>query len=1135
MDTKEIHPNESEKGFFKRLLRSLKKKEWKPSIEQSITANNVSGSVYQAGGSITLNVNADKVLLEKLLKGKEPGDETFIMLLEEKACDCQKSLVRGNTDNVRAICESLCIATYESCPDTLRNRFKYYRFLLSVFDGEDSETQEKCKSVLKGDYSDRANILLERIDTLNQINYSELKTFVEEEQVCILTLLFNKGLSDSITSIYDGLSADEKKSLPEYWKYYVGLSLFNAQHYKESSEILRQVYEGNYYEGLVKNTSIIIFSYLAELQEITRNLSKGLGTKEALIEVFEQYKKIKDKGNFSEAIKRQECLVAGVELQTVLNINPEEFWDLYNNYPVQIQNDPQLLNLLGTYYEVKQDYQNVYDTYSQLDWRHEDLFLFKLMYSRFVCADYKKIITLYEEAGDIAKSARVYGLWLCAISELYPERFEDEFKSAVLNIGDNYEDLFALTLSLRNEETKLFEAYVYPKVEQLSNGIIKSTDNVKVGYAGLLIQFGHGDEALNILKAIENPGIIDDQLGMEFYKNLYYYKAWDEEKKLAFEDDLHQTVVANAKTVKESISDWFIENGIVKANFLTIKINCLYERGKIIETIDKSKELYDMTSDEYVAANIISLLSQRRNSSKGDYRKYADLLQDSNNLRCLMASAVGYESIGDYEKAGFQAYKALYKLNGIDDYEVFDSYFGLHNRMMAYHNDDTYEKERIEGSVVVTLKESIDVDSAGEAPDVMQICLDCEESIADYSGNGRNKSMGIEHYAPKDSLYIWLSGKKIGDQVTIEGKKYNVIEILDRYFYASRYVFSKIIDSNGRSKILVKTIKTEDIDDMRRELVNFLNSEENLSAREGRKNLMDMYHHIGNEMGIPIESINSCDYTEYLEVIRELLFVKDQALYAGEASIYEGYEGKYVLTLPSLAVLFIMSCDNLYDRMKDKLLIPESLKSFIREQIGKNTEIEKISPGKLITTNDGKMIMLQNDVTIVDIWRQMYEFCNTLETVEVSNEERSSFNLIKDVDSEKFFSKMKYDDCQFDAFILAKNNNLVLIMDDLFFRRLAEYSGIHTTNSMFVLYSDNSDEAYDAAEKLSKTNYILTPILYKDAKSGERFWKNLLHGKIKTVVYGQQFRLIYERARHMISAYGTGNDIGLSTVVETMD
>lgn len=298
---------------------------------------------------------------------------------------------------------------------------------------------------------------------------------------------------------------------------------------------------------------------------------------------------------------------------------------------------------------------------------------------------------------------------------------------------------------------------------------------------------------------------------------------------------------------------------------------------------------------------------------------------------------------------------------------------------------------------------------------------------------------------------------------------------------------------------------------------------------------MDMYHHIGSEMGLPIESINSCDYTEYLEMVRELLFVEDQALYAGEARIYEDYEGKYVLTLPSLAVLFILSCENLFEGIKDKLLIPESLKSFIREQISKNTDTEKISPGKLVATNDGNMIILQKDVAMVDTWRRMYDFCNTIDAVEMSDEERSSFSLVVDVDSEKFFSKMKYDDCQLDAFILAKKNDSVLIMDDLFFRRLAEYSGIHTTNSMFVLYSDDSDEAYDTAEKLSRTNYILTPILYKGTKSGEEFWKNLLHGKIKRVVYGQQFRLIYERAQQMVNTYGTGNDIGISTVVETMD
>ncbi len=93
MGTNEIYPKESEKGFFKGLLRSFKKKDHKHGIEQSITANNMSGSVYQAGGNITLNVNANKDLLEELLKGKERDNETFLMLLEEKAHDCKKALI----------------------------------------------------------------------------------------------------------------------------------------------------------------------------------------------------------------------------------------------------------------------------------------------------------------------------------------------------------------------------------------------------------------------------------------------------------------------------------------------------------------------------------------------------------------------------------------------------------------------------------------------------------------------------------------------------------------------------------------------------------------------------------------------------------------------------------------------------------------------------------------------------------------------------------------------------------------------------------------------------------------------------------------------------------------------------------
>lgn len=617
----------TEKGIIKRLLRRLtSKKDSNPDgVQQMITANDVNGSVFVAGRDI-ININgADPDLIEKinLLVGKasegKEENEALVLLLNEKADECRKAILRNGIDKAKSICESLCITTFEGCPDELREEIKYYRYLIAILNSESTEILNQCKSVLKIPYCDRAEYLNGLFETSDTVDLKDILSFEETDQVTVLTVLFNQGAFQRILDAYDKFSKDEKSALPPYWKYFVGLALFNAQRFEESADLLQQVHKCKFYDTFIRQDAVIIYAYLAKLQETTRQLSLGYGSKDRLIKLYADYGKIKADTDFARAICGQESLVAGVELQTVLNISIEDFWATYSKYPGAIQNDPWIVNLLGTYYELKGDYQNVYDTYSQLDGKHNDLYLFKLMYSKFVLSEYGEITRLYEEADDSVRSARVQGLWLCGLEETSPERFETELKRLLVSAGDNYDDIFALTLCIKNDDRKLFEELIYPNIESLLDMIVKASDNTKVGYAGVFIQFGHGADALKVLKSIEHPGMIDDMLGMEFYQNLYFYKPWDASDIDPSEEVNEKTFLADDVSIREKIADWFIDNDIIKANFLTIKINCLYDRGKIIETLEKSKELYEITKDDAVAANIISLLSQRRVSSREDY------------------------------------------------------------------------------------------------------------------------------------------------------------------------------------------------------------------------------------------------------------------------------------------------------------------------------------------------------------------------------------------------------------------------------------------------------------------------------------------------------------------------------------
>lgn len=865
---------------------------------------------------------------------------------------------------------------------------------------------------------------------------------------------------------------------------------------------------------------------------ITVNILKGKPEKGLLKDVYNEYKEFKSScEGFDIAIKGNEALVAAIELQTILNIDIDEFWDAYNGSSSEIRKSIKVINLLGTYYELKNDQKNVFDTYSQLDWRHEDIYLFKMMYSRLLEKNYEDMLRLYNEADEVTHCARVRGLYLLAIREKNPNVYEELFFNELENCNQDIEQIFAISFSLSLEEDSKFEEVIYPKIKGLFSDILASSDDIKVGYAGLFLRYGHAIDALEVLNSKQVPTIIDDGIAGEFYYNLYHCKFL-----IAERNDVTSVSLDNESS-KEKIADWFILHNILVPQFLTVKINCLYDRNKWLSALEHSKKLYDLTEDKSVAANIIGLLHQLKSDDYLSYGKYASILSMSNEPRNLIAAAVAYEAVGKYTEADLNCYKALYILNGEDDYEIYDSCFGLHNSMLAKHNNDTINKEIISGNVVVMLKANVDtINTICESEQYLEVCLDSEDWAEDYATE-RNHSLGVDHCCSKDSLYLWLQGKRKGDYIEYHGKKYCIIDIIDRNSYCSRYVFNKVIEGREKSSIPITTIQFADIEDLKKQLMEFENSNDRKNARQTTENLLDMYHFKNRSIGLPIEALISCNYDEYLELVSELLYSEDQALYSGDTIVYENYSGKYVLTLSSLAVLSQLNILDILERLSKEFVLPMSLKMFIKNQIERISDQEQISPGKLLASPTGNITFIERSPDILNKWKKIYEICESIESIEITDKERTDFKLFDKYDGEALFIKMKFDICQMDSLILAKREHAVVVIDDLFFRHISEINGICATNFAFMLYQIEKEKAAEIAMNMSKTNYITTLLIYFDIDSCKKFWNNLLNGKIKRQLYGQRFAEIFKPKdlSYTTNEVDTEDHSGLSTITEIID
>lgn len=1117
-------------GILYRLLRFLKgKKSNQDNASQNVVATNISNTtIIQIG-----NVTADEGTLEKICEAVTSKQPAILgKLLEEKAEECRDAVLKGDIEKAKSICQAVCISAFEGCNNDIRKKFQFYRFLLSVITKEEVGIRKQCEEVLSEEYVEIASFISGLFNNVQSADIKNLTSYNEEVQVCVLDILFTNGQFDRICDLYKSLSTSGVE-LSFFWFYYTGLSLFNQSNYEEAQILLEKAYTNKRYVSLVKHDSIKIYSMIAKIMDVTIRISQGKCKKEQLEDVYNKYKEFKSScEDFDKAIEGNKAFVVAIELQTILNINVDNFWDAYNSSDLEVRKSAQVINLLGTYYERINDQKNVFDTYSQLDWRHEDVYLFKLMYSRLSEQNYKDILRLYDDADEIAHSARVRGLRLVAIKEINPREYNEQFLKELENCNEDIEQIFAISLSLKAEEGNMFNEIIYPKVKRLLPDILISADNVKVGYAGLFLNYGYATDSLEVLDSLQVPAIIDDTLAMEFYHDLYYYKdSISEQNNITH-------VLLDDESPKEKVADWFISHGILVPSFLTVKINCLYDRNKWLSALEHSKNLYDLTNDETVAANIISLLHQVKSDDSLSYEKYASILSYSSKPRSLMASAVAYEAVGKYTEADLQSYKALYVLNEKEDYEIYDSYFSLHNSMLAKHNDDIIDKNIVSGNVVVKLKLNIDADTinmAYEGEQYLDVCLDSENWTEEY-GLERNHSFGIEHYGSKDSLYLWLQGKRRGDEVEYQGKKYCIIEIIDRNFYCSKYVFNKVIEGREQSSIPITTIQFTNIEDLKKQFMEFENSDARKNASQARENLINMYHHKKDFIGIPIEAINSCNYEEYLELVGELLYLEDQALYSGNAVIYSNYDGKYVLTISSLAVMSQLSVLDVLQKLSDEFVVPQSVKMLIKKQIEGISEQEQISPGKLHTSSDGNMTLIKRSPEIFNMWKKMYEICEGIESVEVTDIERAEFKLLGNYDAEALFMKTKCDICQMDALIIAQRENAIVVLDDFFFRIISEASGIHVTNFTFMLYQIEREQAAEIAMNMSKTNYITTPLIYLDVESGKKFWNNLLKGKIKRQIYGRQFSSLHQKDLfYTTNETGQGNYGGLSTVMEMMD
>ena len=998
-------------------------------------------------------------------------DNTHIIiheLLKEKIERCKDIVFNLEFSKLESELERMSKIGADSGP------IHFYRILLAAhnkedFTGEITNLTEELK--------EQAYWLKSFVRNTREISIDEYTGLSAEIQIAALDHLFSSHHWNWIVKLYEGRERVAKEAL-KMFDYHVALSQFNIGECDKAHKILSSMFS-QYHEQIFHFYDICSLLHKAN-REYIFGVENSVNTiKELLGELDTVREQVK------ERIKCNEPMIAVLEMQACFNIGATEKLYLdqararYENYSAEIKANHGVRFFSGLCFEMAGDLEHASQLFSECAWRSEEMVASRYLTSLIYGQKYIEAVSAFDDMEETAKTPRIEAIYLLALYRMKDADYKDKLRKVVDKCEHSLSDL--LLIGIYVEDSSVFDEFVLPKLKPMIPVSLRETDiKDKVGLLALLAHNNQLDLMEHVLDSIQDINIINRFVIRDIYKCLF--KVANKE----YEARRHNQIAENDLRTVEKIADRFIEGGILKKDYTQIKLLCASANDMVFSMLKYSKELFEYTRDISTARNIVALLCERNANKVEEYEPYLTVLMESEDPGNSMAVAYAMEKLGRMEGADYYAYKAIYDLNGTDDYDVYRSLFGYFS-LTLYRRKEKKERKTISSNMVVTLE------SEGEK---YIFALDSEDGF----GEAENHSLDVEHIGRKDPIYVKLIGKGRGQLLNLREKGYKVVDFVPRDVFIANYIYKKVIEHHGEYKGAVTIISAENKDEIIKQLLVLSD------RREQLKTWIDLYHSETYPLGIPIDFFARGDYERYINFQRYLLYEKDQAYYAGEPRMEFIVNAKYVPALSTLVLLASNDWLHTLDWLADHVVIPESYMFFFREQYARTVENQAVSSGSLIPLDNGKFTIREPDKTIPEIWEKIINKCEQYPTEVVTDDERITYEILHGYTYERLFAGIKMDKAQLDALILAERLNGVYYCDDLFFRRLAAFKNIKNINFATLLYAyDDIDSVMPILMELSKTNYIFTPFRFRNIEECRNLVTNLLDGEKKRKYYLQFF------------------------------
>lgn len=961
----------------------------------------------------------------------------------------------------------------------------FYEVLLAVHSKEDFSG---LIANLPEEFKEQVYWLKSFVCNMREIAIEEYIGLSAEIQIVTLDRLFTSQHWDWIVKLHesrDKVVQDVLKALD----FHAALSQFNLGECDKAHEILSALYSQHHEQRFY------LYDICALLHKANREYNIGEENSENTVkDLLSKLDSVKDQ--VADQIKANEPMIAALEMQACFNLGATEksyldqAFSRYDKYSVETRANDGVRLFSGLCFEMAGDLERASQLFSECAWQSEETMASRYLTSLIDMQKLNEAASAFEDLDEAVKTPRIEAIYLLVLYRLNDVDYKEKLQKVVDKCDQSLSDLFLIGFYV--EDSSAFDEVVIPKLKALIPSKLQETDlQNKVGLLAVLAHNNKLDLVETVLESIQDLNVINRFVTHDIYKCLFAaankeYEAWRHDQEV--KDDLRTA---------EKIADRFIESNIQKRDFIQIKLLCASATHMVFSMLKYSKELFEYTHDIQTARNIVALLYERNENNAEEYEPYLAVLIESDDPGNSMAVASAMLKLGRFEDADYYAYKAVYELNGADNFDVYKSLFGYNNLTLLRRRDKTVKKT-IASNMIVTME------SAGEQ---WVVALDSEDGF----GEKDNQSLGVEHIGRTDPVYVKLIGKGRGQDLNLRGKSYKVVSFEPREFFLGRFIYQKVADHRNEFKGTVEIISTENTDEMIKKVLALSDH------REQTKAMVDAYNFGTNFLGIPIDFFIHGDYERYVDAQRYLLYSKDLAYYAGEPRLEFIVDAKYVPALSTLILLALKGWLDTLDWLAGHIVIPESYLPFFREQYSLVVGTQAVSPGSLIPLGDGKFTILEPDKQIPEMWEAIINKCEQYPTEAVTDDERIAYEILDGYTYERLFAGMKMDKVQLDALILSERLNGVYYCDDLFFRKIAAHKKVKNINFATLLYAhDDLDIVMPILMELSKTNYVYTPFRCRNNEEGQELVNNLLNGEKKNLYYSQFFNAyIYVRDQIM--------------------